>query len=590
MKINEEKLSAYALDELEGKEKAKVEEHLKENEEARRYVDDIRRTAEIVTREFDREPAVGLSRKQKDRIRAASSEGVEPERRQARVVWYIRPASVAAAAILVAAGLYALNLVHLRSVARRQQSLGVAANLKFKGGQMDKLGPVTYQAEKRRETTPPEPSSSSDMSYDTEGIVLAEAVTEFDDRFKMDDNTALAEVTMGSEDAISVGIVDRGKVGYRTAGGRRRAVARGGGDKATESAVDAGLRWLARHQAPDGAWHTNTWSQQCPANDSCVGHGGGRENDTIAQDNVTAISGFAILAFLGAGHTHQTGSFRKTVKDGLGYLMKAQDKDGKFGPGDMYTHGIACLAAVEAYGMTRNKRYKKMAQDGIDYIIKVQNPLGGWNYKSPHSRNDMSVSSWQIMALKSAKVGGLNVPKETIYRVIRWLDIATEESSGDVCYEITGDNPNAKYKGGGGSIRMRAAGMLCHLLFGKDRRDPIMKMSGDVFLKHLPQWENASNTDKYADSVNGADLYYWYYTTLVNFQLGGKYWKAWNTAIKDALLTNQLKGKIHADGSWPPVDQYSDKWSRPGMTALCVLSLEVYYRYTPLHFAREVKQ
>ncbi len=146
MKINEERLTAYALNELEGKEKTQVEDHLKENEEARRYVDDIHRTAEIVTRELDEEPAPGLSGEQKERIRAASSEGIEPERRQARVVWYIRFSSAAAAAILVAAGLYALNLVHLRSAARRRQNLGVAASLKFKRGQLNELGPVTYQS------------------------------------------------------------------------------------------------------------------------------------------------------------------------------------------------------------------------------------------------------------------------------------------------------------------------------------------------------------------------------------------------------------------------------------------------------------
>ena len=128
--------------------------------------------------------------------------------------------------------------------------------------------------------------------------------------------------------------------------------------------------------------------------------------------------------------------------------------------------------------------------------------------------------------------------------------------------------------------------MLCHLFFGKDRNDPIMQMSGDVFLAQLPTWAGGGNADK----VGSVDLYYWYYATLVNFQLGGKYWKGWNEAMKTALLTNQLKGKIHADGSWPPVDKYSNRWSRPGITALCVLSLEVCYRYAPLRSAKERKQ
>src|SRR5689334_20583773 len=37
-------------------------------------------------------------------------------------------------------------------------------------------------------------------------------------------------------------------------GGRENLVARGGGTRATESAVLAALKWLARHQGPDGGW------------------------------------------------------------------------------------------------------------------------------------------------------------------------------------------------------------------------------------------------------------------------------------------------------------------------------------------------
>ena len=106
-----------------------------------------------------------------------------------------------------------------------------------------------------------------------------------------------------------------------------------------------------------------------------------------------------------------------------------------------------------------------------------------------------------------------------------------------------------------------------------------MLKSGDEFLKSLPVWQGEENNGK----VPGVDLYYWYYATLVNFQLGDRYWSGWNVAMKNALLPNQVRGRIHADGSWPPVDLYSKDWSRPGMTALCVLSLEVYYRYLPVY-------
>ena len=123
---------------------------------------------------------------------------------------------------------------------------------------------------------------------------------------------------------------------------------------------------------------------------------------------------------------------------------------------------------------------------------------------------------------------------------------------------------------------MRAAGMLCHLFFGADRKAPMMLKSGDEFLKHLPVWQGDENNGK----VPGVDLYYWYYATLVNFQLRGKYWRAWNKTMKKALIDGQVTNKnVHAYGSWPPVDEYSSHWSRPGATALSVLCLEVYYRY-----------
>jgi hypothetical protein len=237
----------------------------------------------------------------------------------------------------------------------------------------------------------------------------------------------------------------------------------------------------------------------------------------------------------------------------------------------MYTHGIASLAAVEAYGMTRSTRFEPMAQKCIDYIVKVQNPLGGWNYESPDARNDLSVSGWQGMALKSAKIAELKIPEDTIYRLIRYLEIACNEKTGSFAYAVNGTDPKANYEGGGGSIRMRAAGSLLTLFFAKDPTDPVLKMNGQEFAKNLP-------------GAGPVDIYYWYYATLTNFQLGGDVWKAWNEAMKTTLLNSQCKATDgHADGSWAATGEFSNRWSRPGQTAVCVLCLEVYYRYMPLY-------
>ena len=79
------------------------------------------------------------------------------------------------------------------------------------------------------------------------------------------------------------------------------------------------------------------------------------------------------------------------------------------------------------------------------------------------------------------------------------------------------------------------------------------------------------------------NLYFWYYGSLAMFRCGGPAWEQWNDALKRTLPPAQDR-----DGSWRPIDPYADHAkdtndSRCYTTAMCVLSLEVYYRYfTPL--------
>jgi hypothetical protein len=79
------------------------------------------------------------------------------------------------------------------------------------------------------------------------------------------------------------------------------------------------------------------------------------------------------------------------------------------------------------------------------------------------------------------------------------------------------------------------------------------------------------------------NLYFWYYGTMALFRIGGADWERWNASMKNALLPAQEQ-----DGSWRPISIYAryagdDEGDRSYTTAMCVLTLEVYYRYfTPL--------
>jgi hypothetical protein len=79
-----------------------------------------------------------------------------------------------------------------------------------------------------------------------------------------------------------------------------------------------------------------------------------------------------------------------------------------------------------------------------------------------------------------------------------------------------------------------------------------------------------------------ANFYYWYYGTLAMFQRQGDDWKRWNAALQQELLARQ-RWDGSAAGSYDPDDLWGGYGGRVYSTALATLSLEVYYRYLPVH-------
>src|SRR5262249_36099256 len=148
---------------------------------------------------------------------------------------------------------------------------------------------------------------------------------------------------------------------------------------------------------------------------------------------------FGLLPFLAGGETHKpsaeekkkTYDYRKTVEGGLRFLMSKQNpRTGDFG-GGMYSHGLATIAMGEAYGLTSDPTLKVSAQKAINFICDAQGPGGGWDYGPKSARIDTSVGGWQLMALKSGQMAGLNIPPPTFRGAEKWLDtVATADKTG----------------------------------------------------------------------------------------------------------------------------------------------------------------
>jgi hypothetical protein len=340
---------------------------------------------------------------------------------------------------------------------------------------------------------------------------------------------------------------------------RMEVVERMGGDEATESAVARALEWLARHQHADGRWDGEDFDHECT---EC--------GDPATAPVDTALTGLALLAFLGADHTHEKdGPYRDTAQRAIDWLIDHQDRDGGFmarGSETMYSHGIASIAISEAYAMTGDERLKTPVERAIRFILDApSSEIGGWRY-APGQAGDTSVTGWQVMALASARKAGMDLPETALDHVRRWMDLVRHPiERGRYAYQ-----PGRQY-----TDAMTAEGMFIRQLLGVSRDDADMRASARFLIENPPNWERDANT------------YYWYYATLAMFHYQGEAWERWNESLKNELVPRQITtGK--AAGSWDPADQWADIGGRVYQTAICALCLEVYYRYLPLYAPDEI--
>lgn len=402
----------------------------------------------------------------------------------------------------------------------------------------------------------------------------------------------------GINSSIGGGGGGGGRYGTRF-GGRKNAVAAGGGNDATEAAVTQALKWLARHQSADGSWSMKGYVRRCGA---VKKYGGDCTPDGLKGDAAggspqhnfdVGLTSLSMLAFLGAGYTHTSKetydgiNFGDVVRNGLQYLLRVQDGDGCVGSREinhyMYNHTIAALCLSEAYGLTGSNKFKEQAQKAIDFIVASQNPGKGWRYIYQAGESDSSVTGWAVMALKSADLSGLDFPKDDAYNGARaWFDFVSYKAEG----AGTGTSWKAGYQepveadvvipGINDSYAqhpaMTAIAVMCRIFMDKKRGDPKNAGGAAVLLADVPKWETSA-----------LDFYYWYYASLALYQYDGPdgpAWKKWNKEMVSALVGNQNKeADKDRNGSWEPIDRWACEGGRIYSTAINCLTLEVYYRY-----------
>jgi hypothetical protein len=296
-----------------------------------------------------------------------------------------------------------------------------------------------------------------------------------------------------------------------------------------------------------------------------------------------AQTGLAVLAFQAGGHySYNNSKYSDVVRRGLDWLAEHQHQDGALvtplqSPRHgyyMYEHGIATFALAEACAVAiaahrePDERYRSAAEKAVHFIDDQQHNDGGWRYTEQRGEeSDTSVSGWQVLALNSAKEAGFEVKKDCLERVQKFFKSCEINQNGRTSY-MAGNS--------GGSDAITGVGMLVHE-FLLDQVDSPLVTSAASYLAGVAerQWSDRNR-------VGVHNYYLWYNCTLAMFQVGGEPWKRWNNVVRDAIIGSQnTDAAACARGSWEVNNSfYGYAGGRVYTTALAVLTLEVYYRYS----------
>lgn len=356
----------------------------------------------------------------------------------------------------------------------------------------------------------------------------------------------------------------------RSGAEKARALKLHGGSESTEAAVARGLAYLARIQSSDGSW------------------GDLRAMDEKYGRVAIGKTALCTLAFLGAGHTPDSaGEHSAVVSRAVDFLLSVQDaKSGHFGDSSAYDHGIATYALAECFALTRDQRLSSALERALAQVLATQSTedddrqRGGWGYYfsdgslyDPWSRT--SITAWQVMALESARLSGLSVPDEAFEAAREFLVRAFDRNLGAYRYSHEPERLRSAYATLPAST---PAALFALALLGDDITGPNHERARDYTLQRAPDGYRFDGEMEFVRRGQG-NPYFWYYGTLAMFRVGGAPWQRWNTALQETLLPAQER-----DGSWVPIDPYAryarDRNSdRSYTTAMCVLSLEIYYRY-----------
>ena len=312
-----------------------------------------------------------------------------------------------------------------------------------------------------------------------------------------------------------------------------------------DGSINRALQWLASTQLANGAWRSESYGES------------------------TATTSLAVMAFMAAGHVPDEGPYGRNIAKGVAWVLGEQQSNGLLvstqrSHGPMYSHGIATLMLAEASGMVHGDqadRCQKALERAVKLIIDAQNHPkggqhdGGWRYQPTSTDSDLSVTAWQLLALRAAKDIGCDIPSRNIDRAIAYIKRLRVQRGGGFGYMA----------GNGATITRSGCGIVALEVCG-DHRSPETLAAAQLILSR---------------PLTGDEHYFYYgayYCTVGMYKVGGDEWQVARKELYETILKRQ-----HANGYWDPVHGSERGAGTAYATSMALLALAIEYGYLPIY-------
>ena len=299
---------------------------------------------------------------------------------------------------------------------------------------------------------------------------------------------------------------------------------------------------------------------------------------SLPNRSETAVTSLSILALGALGHqpgdpTPEGGAMRKALDSVL--ARDVQQPDGYFGQKDysrMYGHGITTLMLAEMLGMgadaDQDRRIREQCRKAVSLIeraqrvAKIEHQRGGWRYTPEDASSDLSVTVWQVMALRAAKNAGVDVAQESVENAVDYIKRLYQEGP---VLEGGVKSGGFGYQNKGIEISTTAEGLLALQVSGQYQAPETLAAAERLFAEGLKPGERWF-------------FYTAYYYAQGMCQRGGKYAEEARRTVAEVLLPIQQQ-----DGSWEQGGGDGREAGKVYATCMAILSLAVKNHFLPIY-------